>query len=256
MVIEGPTDERLLVSTLGLDPRLLFPVGGKNNVLRCVQEVGSRSLSGVVCVADRDFDADEEEWSTSWWLIFYDDADVEAMLFESKALDRFLGEWASTAKLDRYGGISKVRSSAREHAIPMSSLRSANAMQSMGLVFSRLDIADMTDKKDGVIRIQSIVGRLTEISSVPRRDIEEALKADVPVCPHTNRPLARGRDLMAMLTAMLRQLIANLSKQQVTDDFVERSLRLASSEGDFDATPFKIRFEAAIQKAQAGHLPS
>lgn len=251
VVTEGPSDDTILSSVLGLDRRTLFAAGGRANVLRCAESLGNRALDGVVCVADRDFDMEETDWADTWWLVFYDDADVEAMLIESESLTRFLAEWASKRKLEKIGDTNDVRTLLRERATPMSALRSVNARDKIGIPIDSVELADIVDKKIGEIKIPSLIGRLVAGSSISHDQLKNALEDECPVCPHTSQPLARGRDLMGILTALLRHILGSLSKQQVAGGFVERSMRLAAQEGDFDGTPFKSRFEAALKTAVA-----
>jgi len=248
-ITEGPSDNRVLNAALGISEKVLFPVGGQGNVLRCARALEDSPMSGVICLADRDFNASEEHWPEAWWLVFYDDADVEAMLVESEALTRVLEEWASKPKLERFGGIDAVRVLARESTGPLAILRAVNARESLGLPFDVIELQDLFEKKTGKLRIASLVGRFVERSQLDHAELEKALADQRPICPNTKKPLARGRDLIAVITILLRRLIGSLSKQQAGERFVERSLRLALRPGDLDDTPFRSRFDAAMQRA-------
>jgi Protein of unknown function (DUF4435) len=249
VIVEGPTDERVLSTVFALDRRRLFPVRGRVNLLRCAGSLDEKSMTGVVCVADRDFDSADAQWKESSTVVFYDGADLEAMIVESEALDRVLEEWASKRKLERLGGSSGVRTLLRERAQPLAVLRSASARENLGLCFSELPIQDIVEKSQARIKNASLVSRLAKAG--PRRDrLEGLLAEDEPECPDTHQPLRRGKDLMSLLATMFRQMIGSLSRQQVRGDFVERTMRLALAPGDFDNTPFNARFRYALEKAQ------
>jgi hypothetical protein len=185
-------------------------------------------------------------------LVFYDDADVEAMLVESQALTRMLGEWASEGKLAEFGGVEAVRRWARESTGPLTVLRAINARDGLGIPFDRIEMQDLFDKRTGKLRTASLIGKLAELSQVSHAELQEKLDGERPICPQTSRPLSRGRDLLAVISALLRQLIGSLSKQQTAGGLVERSLRLALRPGDLDETPFRGRYKAAMRRATAG----
>lgn len=250
LVTEGPTDESVLSSALGIDRRTLFPAGGRKNLLRIAETLEASPLGGVICVGDRDFDASESSWPQFWWLVFYDNADVEAMLIEAEPLARFLDEWATKDKLEETGGVEGVRAILRERVSPMSSLRSANAENHLGIPFDSIELVDVIDKKSGSISRASLVGKLAAKGEWTHKELEEAMEANPPMCPHTSEPLARGRDLMSVLSVLLRQLIGSLNQQQVKGRLVERSIRLAVRKGDFDGTAFKQRLDAAMALAR------
>jgi hypothetical protein len=250
-ITEGPTDNRILSATLGVSEKDLFPAGGQRNVLRCARKLKDEPLTGVICVADRDFNCGEAAIPDMWWLVFYDDADVEAMIVESPALTRVLEEWSSESKLARFGGVEAVRAAVRESAGPLAILRAVNARDGLGLSFDGINLQDLFDKSTGELRVASLIGKLAEQSEVSHEELKKSLETERPVCPHTNRPLARGRDLIAAIGALLRKLVGSLGKQQAEGAFVEKSLRLALRNGDFDQTPFRDRFIAAMRRATA-----
>ncbi len=219
--------------------------------MRSARLLHESPLEGTICVADRDFDQREDLWPEVWCLVFYDDADSEAMVINSHALDRFLDEWASKSKLAAAGGVTGVRAVLFDATTPLSALRTANAKRRMGLAFDAVDLLAAIDKKDAHIKVPSLVGRLAQASSSTRGDIEDALSEEPRACPHTGRLLARGRDLLAVLSVLLRQRIGNLSRQQVSNGFAERSLRLAADKSDFNAAPFTGRVANALDQAKA-----
>jgi hypothetical protein len=216
--------------------------------LRCATELGAQCLTGVVCVADRDFDESEDNWKDLPILVFFDEADVEAMVLRSAALDRFLAEWSVAEKIDGYGGVDAVRRRLTEVLEPVSVLRYENARRGLGLDFDAIVLTDVLDK-DGTLKLTNLIGRLADSAS-DRTMLTEAAAGDAPQCPHTGRKLTRGRDAIDVLTMLLRKKIASMAKQQVSAKFVEKSLRLAVSPGDLDGTPFMDRFLAALTDSQ------
>ena len=171
-------------------------------------------------------------------------------MMHSPALDRFLEEWAAPGKLAQYGGPRAVRSRALEALGPLSAARADNSRRQLGIAFSDVVLSDVIDK-NGALRTVGLATRLASASVVSRAEIELAMNADVPTCPHTGDPLVRGRDELTFVGVLLRKQIGSLNKHQTQTSFVERSLRLALAPGDFSATPFSERLRHAMTAVAA-----
>src|SRR5581483_10422446 len=140
VIVEGPTDERLLSVILGRPELSFFPIVGRSNVRRSAEELNRAYLPGVVCVADSDFDDMAEKMSTIWFLVFTDNADLTTMLFLTPPLDRFLGEWARPEKLDQLGGSTGLRTLILRSLEELSALRRENAVRKLGIPFRSIDV--------------------------------------------------------------------------------------------------------------------
>jgi hypothetical protein len=251
VVVEGPSDSEVLAATFGMDRQAFFPLRGRNNVLRFAQLLDPSSVPGVICVADRDFDSVAEEHAGLWHLVFSDNADLEAMLVRCHALDRVLAAWGSRSKLADFGGPESVRSCAGALTEPMSSLRTANAQHGHGWCLNEVDLADATNHKTLKLNELSLTDRVARASRARRDEIRAALTTPVPCCPETGGKLARGRDLIAIIGVALRSAVGSLTKAQVANSLVERSLRLTARRGDLDDAPFATRFTKALSDALA-----
>jgi hypothetical protein len=249
VIVEGVSDATMLAFSLDEDLSF-FPLAGRVNVLRAADNLATSYLSGVVCVADTDFDQIAVQRTHQWFLVFSDDADVEAMLYWSPALERVLEQWASKKKYAEFGGCSAVRAAVELAVQPIAVLRAWNATSEAGLKFDSLDVSELVEKMDLSTNLVSLVGRLGK-SPKTAAEVQEALDLEPPVCPHTGRLLARGRDRLAVVGVALRHAIGTLSKQQIAGGLVEKSLRLATKQSDLSGTPFKTRFEAALVQALA-----
>jgi hypothetical protein len=248
VIVEGPSDERILDSALPIDRRALFGIGGRSNLLRCVAALDEQPMDGVLCVGDRDFDLDESDYPNAWWFVLYDDADIEAMLVDAEPLVRFLGTWASDEKVQQLGGPEGVRTMLKERTLPLSILRTVNARDRLGIPLNSVDIKGAMVRKTGTLKRESLIGRVLAVDGVTRAEVESFLAEAPRRSPFTGAPLARGRDLMAVLAVLLRSVLASLGQQQVEPQFVENSLSLAVREGDLDDTPFKARFDDAFAR--------
>jgi hypothetical protein len=99
LVVEGPSDERFIQRLL---PQrwALFPAGSRNIVISTLQDIEELRVDRVAGLVDQDFDgvaqaARDRDLPIYW----YENADLEAFLFLSPALENVLAELASEKKL-------------------------------------------------------------------------------------------------------------------------------------------------------------
>lgn len=249
VVVEGPTDVQVLARALEMDERRFFPVNGRNNVLKFAEHLDAACLTGVICIADRDFDDSAHEMQTDVRVVFTDNGDLEAMLIISPAFARVLAEWATRSKVARLGGQLAVRERVWTVVTPVSVLRRANAVTELGLRFDGVDLHEVFTRPELELRVTGYLDRLAAASGTSRGALEEILvTAEPPVCASTGELLVRGRDVIAVAEVGLTRLFGGLQLQQAKD-LVERCLRLAVSAGDFDELPFRIRVDSAMAEA-------
>jgi hypothetical protein len=250
IVVEGPSDKDVLSRALTINKRDIFPVGGRTNVLLVASALLATPLPGVTCVADRDFDPSEDDWDDANFIVFYDDADLEAMLIQTEVLDRFLDFWASSEKLGNFGGVDAVRRRLGDTLAPLSSLRAANAAQGWGLEFDSLPLQKLVNLETLEIALDRLLRRLASGSGRSERGLRMAAEAEPPKCPHTGRPLISGKDATGMLDVALRKAIGSLSMQQISDGLTRRGIQLGVGAGDLATTQFQTRFHVARLHAQ------
>ena len=251
VVVEGPNDADVLSEVFSEDSLTFFPVDGRANVIEAAERLGDHYLSGVICVADADFDDEVNIRATQWFLVFTDNADLDTMCYASPALERVLAAWGSRTKLAAYGGVASVRASVADVVRPLSVLRRANALGGHCLRFDAIDLHTVVTKDPLELRTQGLIDRLASVSSVSVEKIAELLEGEEPVCFHTGSLLMRGRDCLTVVDIALRKVVGNLAHQQVKDGLARRSLVLAIRAADLATTPFVERVRAAAARALA-----
>lgn len=250
-VVEGEVDARVYDNLLGDREVTFFPIDGRNNVLRCAEKLREMYLEGVICIADRDFDDCAVERADDLFLVFTDNADLEAMLFHSPALERFLLEWASDSKMQQLGGCEPLRSIITDALEPVSRLRRGNSLKRAGLSFDDLDLTAVFNKDDLALNQVGLVARLARVSNCTAPEIERLLtESPIPVCADTGARLVRGKDCLAVLSVALRRLIANCSSHEATPQLLERALRLAVKTAKGVGGDFVSRFDLALTLAR------
>ncbi len=187
--------------------------------------------------------------SAQWFLVFTDNADLDAMLFFSPALARVLEAWGSPEKLADLGGTPSLRQRIYDELKVVSVLRAVNAQENLGLPFDAIDLEDVVSVRTFTLNLNGLLDRMANASGHPRSLIEDRTSRDAPTCRQTGEPLVHGGDCLTMVGIALRRLIGALSKQQIANGFAERSTRLALHPGDLDATSFAKRVMQALAQA-------
>jgi hypothetical protein len=249
IVVEGPTDADVLSTSAGVEECLFFPVGGRINVLRIADRLADAYMSGVVCVADTDFDEAAETREEQWFVVFTDNADLEAMCYWSSALDRVVGMWCSPTKLGEFGGMPRLRDAVGNVVRPISDLRHESAARSVPVMFDAVNLHDVVAKDGPTLNLNRLVSRLARASTLSETVVRELLTDDAPVCTYTGRLLARGRDCLAVVDVALRKAIGSLSAQQVKGGLARKSLLLAVRDSDLADLPFTARLRHALTMA-------
>lgn len=245
-VVEGPSDERFARAVLSGDVDF-FVAGSRSGVIDVVAvaalEHGVELIAGLV---DRDFDdVVAEKIGAGVPLVAYDGTDLEAMLFQSPALERLLEEIASEVKLASLGGAAAVRDMVVELIAPVTKLRHQNARRRWFLRFDGVDLADRYKIQKPELRVDVYVEALIRASADVRVDRTEILTAverapDV-FCPDSGQAYFRGRDAICVLGVLLRRLIGGCQKPQVEPEYLAGVLRLTVTASDLANSPWHER---------------
>ena len=247
-MVEGPTDAEILSELLAAAVAF-FPVAGRVNVLRVADRLGQDYIHGVVCVADADFDDEAVERAEQWFLVFTDNADIEAMCYLSPALERILAAWGSRDKLTAFGGTPGVRAAVADVLQPISVLRRGGFAASVPIRFDEVSLHDVIARDGLSLNVVGLVDRLARASSLDQSVINGLLGGDPPTCVSTGQLLLRGKDCLMVVDIALRKEVGSLALGQVKDGLALRSIILAVREADFAATLFSHRLGDALARA-------
>ena len=250
VIVESHNDATVLSELLSDRAPTFFPAAGRNNVLTAADMLEANYLRGVICVADTDFDGEPEKRAHQWFLVFTDGADLDAVLFWSEALSRVLYEWATTTRLDDFGGVEGVRVAVVEVTQYVASLRAGNAAEQKGVQFDSVRLEAVVDKNSLELNVESLLSRLSNATGLHRDEIEGLAREGLS-CVYTGLPLVNGHDCHSVIAVALRGAIGSRSAGEVPDDLITKSLRLAVKARDLAATPFAARLNAALDQALA-----
>lgn len=229
VVVEGPSDRRFLGRISG---NLVVEVAGtRDRAINTAYELRALGIGAATCLVDRDFDdvvAIAEAAGAA--LTAYDNADLEAMLWDSSTLDDVLGELGSEIKLRAFGGVDRLRFTASQVLMPLSRLRRANAVNSWGLDFDGIDLPSKVDRTTLAINELRVCDALWKPGlPITKQELYRiASDGEVPTCPETGHQMIRGRDALAVAAVALRKLLGNLRSGSATLERLEEALRLAA----------------------------
>lgn len=245
VVVEGPSDERVLRPAISAAGAVAFVASGRVQVLQTAERLVSLNIDRAACVIDRDFDhAVEEAELRGHPVLAYEGADLEGMLLTSPAAIRLVEELSSDEKLKLYGGAVALLSSVRSRAEPISRLRHANAIHSWGVAFDRVDVTNKIDRTTLQLSLSSLCAALASTAShtVSRMQLEQTAESGhLPICSATDVTLVRGRDWLAFVSVALRKTVAGLPKEGTRVDILEAALRAAVGGEWFLATKWNGR---------------
>ena len=169
-----------------------------------ISTVASTATLGVERVAglvDQDFDDAALNARDQGLPIFWcGNADLEAFLFTSSALDDLLEELSSEQKLRAYGGIAAIRRRAIAVALEVAALRVVNAVNGWGLPFDDVDMSKKLHRDNLTLKRASYCQALTakEYVEVVPKILHEAIE----LCAGNNEneeckpPFFSGKDAL------------------------------------------------------------
>lgn len=234
LIVEGPDDGRFYRRFL--DPRQchLVVAHGKDILVSAVGLLDAEGFSGVLGLADADFDVLEGTAPPSPNIVHGDCHDLEAMLVRSPALDAVLHEFAAAEKLAAFEGQfgASVRKWLLETARCLGYLRWHSRKNNLNLRFDGLRFSKFVHKKGLRIDVAALVTEVRNHSqklSIPQ---SELVAASWPAgANHDLWQVCCGHDMVELLTFALRGGLG--SQQNLQPEQVARSLRLAYGIQDF-----------------------
>jgi hypothetical protein len=162
------------------------------------------------------------------------------MLFASAALDKLLVEFGSTEKIDNFEKLRQtdVRSVLIEAGTKVGYLRWLSQQQRLDLKFDGISYAGFVDQA----RLEVDTARLTKTvkdhSQKPAIDEPTLIRqmGELASPLHDDLQVCCGRDLTGILFLGLRKTLGTNNANQVTQEIIEKALRLAFSFPFFSAT--------------------
>lgn len=236
VIVEGPSDVLLLNRAF---PRkwTYFPAGTRLVALQAVRDLNGWGTKEFIGVVDRDFDDDVRECEEQGLPILpYENADIEAMLANSKTYSVLLDELGSSEKISKGGGVKAILQAAQKAVKPIAWLRRANFENQWGLAFDKVDVASKIDPKTLQLKLQPYCAALSAtVSHDPSQNLlldyatGKKTPSHTPSCPRGSEPYYRGRDLLAVTGVALRALAGSCPRNITDAEHLAKVLRLTAT---------------------------
>lgn len=237
LVVEGPSDERL-IARISKGSWCVYIAGSRNSVVNCIDEVFSARIPRVAGLVDRDFDDVLEECQKRNAPIYsFIEADLEAALVTQPIFDLMVHEFGTREKLAKNGGTSSLRNAAVSVAAIVGHVRHANAKNSWGIDFEKLDFSKKVDARNLTFAVDRFFNSVSAL--VPDADSRAAVRrlaADLDCITVTEDVKFRGRDALEVVRIGLQRLYGNSSISKAED--LARCLRLSAGEEFLEVEPF------------------
>jgi hypothetical protein len=230
LIVEGDKDQLLLKNYVDRAGCKIRSGGSKGNAIETLAILEADGFAGVLGIVDADFDRLDGKVTASDNLLRTDHHDIEVMMFASAALDKVLGEFGSTEKIEEFERLrqTNIRGALIEAGRKVGYLRWLSLRQDLGLVFEGISYKKFVDSFLEV-DVLKLAKTAKDHSQKPRLD-ESALvqqMSNLASPPHDALHVCCGHDLSGILSFALRKILGTNNKNDVTEEVIERGLRLA-----------------------------
>lgn len=239
LILEGGSDCRLMRRFVDEEECEIINSIGRDNVIDAIDILTDVKFSGAVGVVDRDYFLYLGGVEESKNLFFTDENDVEIMIAASAAMNNFLGEFGSKAKIDakeRATGIpiGEVLFTA---AAPIGALRLISLENGWNLKFH-----DMKYKFVSNMAIEIDIGKMVN-HIIGRSDFDARMSYDEVVTKiakklelgDEKKMLCNGHDFVRILGRALKSEIGNDNSfdGDASCELLEKTLRLSYDYQEF-----------------------
>jgi hypothetical protein len=264
LMVEGDTDCRVFNKWIEPSHCQILPAYGKENAIEALQLLEEKSLRGILAIVDADFWHLDQMSLPSNNLILTDLHDLELMIIQSQALDRFLEEYGSARKIKQFLDntiTGDLRTELLYRSLPISLLRWLSIKEHLNLRFKRkrlqvkgkgkdkgkikteyreLDYDTFVHKESLTIDLSKLVLTILRFTEdISLHHYEKLLSKLSKLCEkpaYDQLQLTVGHDLTAILGIGLRKVLGNQSKEIADRNNIESILRLSYDYQDFKKT--------------------
>jgi hypothetical protein len=241
LLVEGTTDESVYKYFIDNTRCKIIPVDGKEIALQTIDILEKDGFNGVFVIVDNDFWKLDNFIHPSSNVLVTDYHDLECMILNSGALEKFLDQYGSKEKIKNLN--QPIREILLNSAKPIGYLRWISLQRCMNLKFEELKFNKFIDKENLKINIQELIKKVKENSKKSSLKNEEIFQdiSDLAKQNHNPWQVCNGHDLIQILYIGLMKKFATKkstiesskgkkTKRQnvnIALEHVEKNLRLA-----------------------------
>lgn len=244
LILEGVSDERLLLTrNLANSPKLLVAFGWEN-VVSVIEKVKEEAISDVAFgLIDRDYREYLGISISNDRIVQTDYKDIEVTLFHSKAFNRILIEQGSKDKLPRLKNgetnFEQIKETICKISTQLGQFRIYCQKKELPPSFTSIDFTRFLDPKTLEITPDKLISHINGKSqnTVTIQDWHESQKIPLPeeIFPD-HRFITNGHDLLAIFGQSLRKKWGSRNSKEVEGEKIEGYFRIGFSNEEFEQT--------------------
>lgn len=255
LICEGATDSRFLRRLVDTTACQIVVARDKDTALGAISLLDDGGVNGCLAIVDADFDRLLGGSYQSRNVIATPVHDMDVLLFNSRALDKILDEYGSSAKLQAFAPDipGAVRSTVRAAAVHLGLLRYVSLIKGLNLRFEGLKVSSFAAHDSLKIDRQKLV-RVIKNNSQNHALGDAYLIAEIDSVlkeGHSVEDVCVGHDLSAILAYGLRKVLGSADPRIMTAEFVETQLRVSYEQAWF---PSEV-LHASIREWEAKNTP-
>ena len=240
LIVEGDTDARLYKRFVDSDKCKVIPAHGKDNAIAALSTLDQDHFAGALAIVDADFAVLDGQLPSSQHLLLTDAHDHETMILKSPALEKILIEFGSEEKLTKFTNQTgkDIRKPLLESAVPVGYLRWVSLKDDLSLKFEELEFTKFINRENLNIDVSKLI--ITVKNKSQRPDLaENSLKERIRQLKNVSHDpwhICCGHDLIEILSIGFCKAIGSCNTNDVRQEVLERSLRLAFESAHFNQT--------------------
>ncbi len=235
LLLEGPDDSKFWNAYILRDECEIVICGGKENLIKSIQQLDNTELSGILGISDDDFDSIEGTQDMSDNLIYTDVHDLECILLQSRAFEKILSEYGDAKKITKFESSKKnVREALLERGLVYGRLRWL-ARQRDGISFKRFPPTDFIDEGTWEIKETELYKSFIKLYNATLTLSD--LHLEIAKIPNANPwNMCQGHDLVKILAIGLSGVLGSSVAKKIGENQIAPVLRQAIEYGEFCAT--------------------
>jgi hypothetical protein len=228
LLVEGSTDRIFYERFTDRKKCQVLAANNKSNAIGVIDILEKDCFAGVLAIVDADFDrCSKPQIDRSSNIILTDTHDLETLIIQSPALEKVLTEFGSEDKiktLDR-----DMRTALLEASLSIGYLRWISQLERLNLKFEGIDFKKFINEKKLAIDEVELIKTVQNKSQnfvIKCEDIQKQIKK-MKISNIDPWQICCGHDLVQVLSLALQKAIGTNNTNDVKQEVLERSLRLA-----------------------------
>lgn len=214
-------------------------------------------FAGVIAIVDTDFDMLFGKLPQSDHLFFTDSHDLETMILQSPALEKFLSFHGEAKKVNnfenKYG--KKVRDMLLDSGQRIGYFRWISLEENLHLSFGKLPFKNFISEETLEVVLEKLIKAVLGISKISQPVSPEELEQKIINKMKNNQydlwHVCQGHDLVEILAVGMRERLASKKSRETHADQLEKDLKLAYEREWFTST----RLYSSLKNWEQHHSP-